>query len=191
MRIALVAWGSLIWDPRRLPIEGTWRSGGPRLPLEFSRVSKDGRLTLVIDYKNGAVVETYYAVSPRTDLDCAIADLTAREGTTTRHIGFVDSVGLKDLANGRAEHEKTCARIRSWIATTDFAAAVWTALDSNFESAVGRPFSVQNAIEYLEARPASVRELALNYFKNAPREIDTPLRRRLLDLGLMPSNDQP
>jgi hypothetical protein len=184
MRIAIIGWGSLIWDARGLPIEKNWRKGGPRLPLEFSRVSRDGRLTLVVDYKNGAVVETYYALSARADLDHAVGDLAEREGTTTKHIGLVDLSGREDPVNGRLEQAMTRAQILSWLATTEFDAAVWTALESNFESKTGRAFSVKNAIEYVEALAGFARERALDYFKNAPPEIDTPLRRKLRDLGL-------
>ena len=54
MRIAIIAWGSLVWDPRTLQIKGDWVASGPELDIEFSRVSKDGRLTLVIDPVNGS-----------------------------------------------------------------------------------------------------------------------------------------
>jgi hypothetical protein len=39
MSIAMLAWGSLIWNPRDLPISGEWRQAGPVLPIEFSRIS--------------------------------------------------------------------------------------------------------------------------------------------------------
>jgi hypothetical protein len=45
MRIAILAWGSLIWNPRYLPLASEWVLGGPVLPIEFARVSADGRLT--------------------------------------------------------------------------------------------------------------------------------------------------
>jgi hypothetical protein len=45
MRIACVGWGSLVWDPRDLPVKGAWRPDGPRLPIEFARQSDNGRLT--------------------------------------------------------------------------------------------------------------------------------------------------
>lgn len=36
LRIVFLGWGSLIWDPRELPVIGDWQSGGPVLPIEFS-----------------------------------------------------------------------------------------------------------------------------------------------------------
>lgn len=67
MRIAILGWGSLIWNPNGLPIRGDWQRGGPVLPIEFSRISSDERLTLVIDEQNGINVTTRYALSARTN----------------------------------------------------------------------------------------------------------------------------
>jgi hypothetical protein len=67
-RIAILGWGSLIWEPRELETIGGWQMGGPVLPIEFSRVSNDGRLTLVVDEKNGVDVPTRYILSSRTDM---------------------------------------------------------------------------------------------------------------------------
>ncbi len=38
MKIAILGWGSLIWDRRDLQIAGDWQQGGPVLPIEFSRI---------------------------------------------------------------------------------------------------------------------------------------------------------
>ena len=49
MKIAVLGWGSLIWNKGNLRLTTNWTDGGPILPIEFSRISDDGRLTLVID----------------------------------------------------------------------------------------------------------------------------------------------
>jgi len=48
MRIAVLGWGSLIWKPDKPAISAPWHANGPLLPIEFARISLDGRLTLVL-----------------------------------------------------------------------------------------------------------------------------------------------
>jgi hypothetical protein len=67
MKIVVLAWGSLVWDPRTLRLAHSWMEGGPVLPIEFSRVSDNGRLTLVIDEGHGVDVPTRYALSALVD----------------------------------------------------------------------------------------------------------------------------
>ena len=45
VKFAVLGWGSLIWDPRELKIAAKFAPNGPLLPIEFCRVSKDGRFT--------------------------------------------------------------------------------------------------------------------------------------------------
>ena len=47
MKIAFIGWGSLIKEPRELPIAGEWQSDGPKLWLEFSRISHKGKRAAV------------------------------------------------------------------------------------------------------------------------------------------------
>ncbi len=49
MKIAVLGWELLIWDPRQLSIkQGEWFTDGLFLPVEFAHISNNGRLTLVI-----------------------------------------------------------------------------------------------------------------------------------------------
>lgn len=50
MKIAILGWGSLIWNPENLNYytEFGWSKNEPKLPIEFLRISNNGRLTLVI-----------------------------------------------------------------------------------------------------------------------------------------------
>lgn len=78
MKIAILGWGSLIWDKRNLRLAGEWQVGGPVLPIEFSRVSGYGRLTLVIDPLHGVASEG----RPPFSVPAAVAYVNGLTGDT-------------------------------------------------------------------------------------------------------------
>jgi hypothetical protein len=181
MKIVFLGWGSLIWNPDGLPLAGDWQQGGPLLPMEFSRISSDGRLTLVIDEINGTEVVTRYALSSRTDLQHAVEDLRKREGTVQASIGFVD------LVEGAIKPNQSTitSRIWDWANTAGVDAVVWTSLTSNFNQRTADRFSVRGAVAYLKGLQGTDLERALEYIRKAPEEVNTPLRRALHECGLI------
>jgi hypothetical protein len=199
MTSAILAWGSLIWNPRDLPISGKWQQDGPVLPIEFSRISDNGRLTLVIDERHGPDVPTRYAPSPclprrgtrrrqaRSTLGEAVADLQRREGCPPENIGFVE-VATRRLSPRAAErHPTACESIRAWASKKGFDAVVWTALGRRFKDRINVPFSPAAAVRYLQGLPAPQQESALEYIRNAPPEVMTPVRRAVIEAGLLPA----
>ncbi|MEE9178175.1 MAG: hypothetical protein V3U46_07070 [Acidimicrobiia bacterium] len=181
MNIVILGWGSIIWNPRELPKEGTWQTEGPLLPLEFSRVSKDCRLTAVIDPTDGERCPTRFVMSLRANINDTIRDLRDREGTSSNRIGFVDLKAGKD----RAQFSMICRRIKSWCAKEGPDGVVWTDLPPNFKDQTGKEYTVTSAVAYLEGLPKTGREVALRYIRNAPDEVNTPLRRALKASGLL------
>ena len=179
MRIAVLAWGALIWDRRELAIAEDFRRCGPHLPVEFCRVSRDGRLTLVIDETFGASCITYSAMSALGDLRAAIDNLRLCEG-----MPGPASVGFVDVASGRRgdramdRHPQAVATISAWAAAYGFDAAIWTALGRKFHEPerAAEPFSVEAAIRYLETRDDATLRTALSYIRKAPQEVQTPVR---------------
>ncbi len=176
MRIAILGWGSLVWDKRGLSIRGRFRAGGPKLPLEFSRKSSDGRLTLIIDESHGIPsVPTRYAISKFQDLEDAICDLQHREGTGSQNIGFM-SIGSGAQRPPKSKVAKKA--IEGWLKgnqkTID--AVIWTDLgpDKNFS------FSGEAAERYLRSLRGVCREKALEYLVRAPKEVGTPLRNQMI-----------
>ena len=93
-RIAVIGWGSLIWDLDNLAplIEGTWlMGGGPVLPMEFSRVSPKRlqALAVCLDPQYGDPCQTNAIISIRDDIHDAAEDLRARERAKR-----IDQIGL-------------------------------------------------------------------------------------------------
>lgn len=180
MRFAVIGWGSLIWDPRELAVAGEFSLTGPSLPIEFCRVSGNDRpprrLTLVIDDDIGAQFQTYIALSGLGDLAAARENLRQREGLPSLNsVGFAVKGGASNpLAAKR--HPKALTAIEAWLAASDFDAVIWTALANNFAERAGEAFSVEAAIRFLESQPADHLPRALEYVRNAPEPVQTPVR---------------
>jgi hypothetical protein len=177
-QIAILGWGSLLWDPR-LDFDdnkGPWQYDGPQLPIEFSRISetRGGSLTLVIDEEHGSPCRVAYAVSKRGNLDDAIADLRCREGTVLARIGYY----LSDNSREQSRSKAVSATIATWARTKGLSAVVWTDLKSNFhrKSRHQKPFSLLNAIEHLQSLEADGKAKAAEYMWRAPKFVVTSLR---------------
>ncbi len=174
-KIAVLGWGSLIWEPGDLCYDGRWYKDGPLLPVEFARISRDGRLTLVLcpGAKEIPVLWTY---SEKRCLEDAVENLMAREGTKDSRIGFVD---LNNDKSRCATTPTVVETIKTWALKKKFDAVIWTDLPSNFaEKRKGRQFSEANVVEYLsellDEKEKSLR--AEEYIMNAPSQIATGLR---------------
>ncbi|WP_316015844.1 hypothetical protein [Roseobacter sp. HKCCA0434] len=179
MRIAIIGWGSLIWDLEILApqVAGDWRMGaGPMFPLEFSRISPKRKMGLAVclDPENGDQCPTHAIASIRDVLEEAVEDLAARERAPVSRIGWAtaqESFGRLAPVNDLA---------MAWCAASDeFDACLWTDLEPNFEEREGIPFTVPDAIAYLRTLDAEQIEEAHLYIEEAPPATDTPLRRAL------------
>lgn len=177
MKIAILGWGSLIWDKRpefdRQHEE--WLPNGPALKLEFSRISdgREGALTLVIDNEHGETCETNYAVSKRKNPHDTIADLRCREGTIMRHMGYYFADGSRSCEPHLPE------TIGPWATEKGFDVVVWAGLPSNFKSKTGKDFSIPNAIDYLQSLSSEGKGMAATYVWRAPDFVRTNLRSAL------------
>lgn len=179
MRIAVLAWGSLVWDGRSLALAAPLKPGGPQLPLEFSRVSLDRRLTLVIDEDRGTPCTTYVAPSIYLDLDQAIDNLRHREGMPSSDgVGFVDIHERTRSDTAWERHPRAVLAIEHWAMRYGYRWVIWTALASNFHEPDkgGGPFSPEAALDYLAALQGESLDRALHYFRKAPPEVRCALR---------------
>ena len=181
MEIAVLGWGSLIWCPGSLRIKTKWRSDGPALPIEFARISRDGRLTLVI-VPDSDDQRTYWAFSDFYTLEEARDNLQEREGTSKLNIHYLDAAGR--IAPGIPT--PVLDRVREWLgARREVEAVVWTGLTTNWLEQRGHEFTTEDAVRYLKQlelepdRSLVVHDRAREYVRNAPKLIQTVVRRAM------------
>lgn len=173
MKFALIGWGSLIWQPKELAIEGEWHEDGPLLPVEFARFSSRDRLTLVI--VDGAPLQrTLWALSLNGTLEEARESLRIREQSGLRFMGAClrgsNSVGSVPGS----------AAVLEWLAGTDLDGAVWTALGSNNPDKSPGLATEEERLGWLrELVTQGKADAAREYIERAPVQIDTPLRCRI------------
>jgi hypothetical protein len=174
MKIAILGWGSLIWD-RNAAFDdhiNDWQLDGPKLPLEFSRISqtRSNALTLVIDTHNGTNCPVAYAMSKRKSPDDAICDLRSREGTILKRIGYHFRDGTR---NGEPDVPES---IKTWGCAKGFDVVIWTGLSTNFHCDKKPDFSIDAALTHLKGLSPEGKVKAAEYIWRAPDFIKTKLR---------------
>ncbi|SDW72466.1 hypothetical protein SAMN05444336_102188 [Albimonas donghaensis] len=179
-RIAILGYGSLIWDLDDLAphVEGPWAMGaGPAFPLEFSRISPKRLMGLVVcvDPDHGTPCPSHAIASRRATVAEARADLARRERALEAHVGAWSRDGSVVVG-------KIAPAAAAWCAAVGAAGAVWTELPANFAEIAGRPFDHAAAEAWLIGLEGPSRDEAVRYIRNAPAATDTALRRRLSGL---------
>lgn len=171
MSWACLGWGSLLWRPGALPRRGAWHTDGPLLPVEFARISADGRLTLIV-LPGQPRLRTYW-----TELCCpgreeAVQALAAREVCGPEHIAWTNPEG------GAAQvAPEVVPGVGAWCRQHNLTGVVWTDLPSLFASRAGEPWSPQAAVRYLAHCQGEARRRAEEYIRRAPSQTQTATRR--------------
>jgi hypothetical protein len=166
-RIAVIGWGSLIWNPGSLSLASRWRIDGPSLPIDYARISDDGRLTLVIE-PTSKPVNVLWTIVPDSDLEQAIESLKNREGTARRHIHFATS----PTSFGGAYPDVVKEAISTWLHVhSDIDACIWTGLPSNWIEKRNRHYTVADSLDYLDGVHDVGR--VQEYVEKTPAQIET------------------
>ena len=171
-RIACLGWGSLVWDPRELPIQREWFADGPFVQVEFARQSDNGRMTLVLE-ASAPPVRSLWAVMDHTDITVARTALRKREDMTKKR-----EAEIQGWSQGESSQE-LIADLPEWAASHGVEGVVWTALPSKFDREERRTPTMEQVLEYLRGLTGTTRDEAERYIRCAPRQIDTPFRRRI------------
>ncbi len=181
MKIGILGWGSLLTEQGELEIENNkWNNDGPHVPIEFARISKDKRLTLVI-HPAFDEVQSYYAVSTFTKLDAAISNLALREKTEKK----LDNIAYINFNSGEIRSKKLQDELKKkfsiWNLNKNLDALIWTDLDENFKASIDQPYSLEASIKHLKSLTPPEFEKAKNYILNAPNQTITKYRKALVD----------
>jgi hypothetical protein len=180
-RVAILGWGSLLWDPGNLRNEREWRSDGPWLPIEFARTSnlkeKNGRrpyLSLVI-CPEAELVRTYWDMSLCTEIADARLDLQRREACVIADVACLPKSypAWSSLIPGLE------GRIQDWLDSkrSDVDAVIWTNLGWKLPGATR--FSAEEGMKWLRGlREAKKDDTAEEYIRQTPSQTDTCLRRQ-------------
>ncbi len=180
-RVAILGWGSLLWDKRSLRIPGQWHSDGPFLPIEFARTSgvndKEGKppyLSLVL-HRNAGLIRTYWDVSLLTEhTDDVICDLRKRERCSLSAIACLPRNRPQSIVPG------VDGRILEWLDSrrSELDAVIWTNLRPKLDDR--EAFTVHDSIQWLDGlRARGQHERAEEYIRKAPSQTDTCLRHQV------------
>ncbi len=178
-KIAIIGWGSLIWDLENLAphTRGGWlMERGPRLPMEFSRISPKRKMGLVVclDPVVGVPCATHVIASDKSGIGAAVDDLAARERASAERIGAVHADGIQ-----KGRMPEVCERVAEWCAAEGWDGAVWTDLEPNFAEHTGEAFSLARGLAYLRTLEGENLAEAHRYITSAPEQTATPMRRLL------------
>jgi hypothetical protein len=178
-RIAILGWGSLLWDKSQKEFDDwheDWRFDGPVLKLEFSRksVSRLNALTLVVDPVHGQQCQVAYAMSKRASPETAIADLRAREKTRRENIGYTFSDG----SHRQGRDANSIDVISQWAKDRSIDVVLWTDLPASFDGVARKDF-LDAAVNHVQRLPSEGKAMAAEYVWRAPDFVVTPLREAL------------
>ncbi len=171
MKICCLGWGSLIWDPRDLPLGSIWRTDGPLLPIEFARQSADDRITLVVT-PDALESPVLWAELDVDTVQSACSVLAAREGIPAK---FVDrSVGFWSGDGKRSNHEQADV-VGEWAVSKGLAGVVWTALKPKIGDEYRTP-SLDEVVLHISGLDAEPGTKAKEYISKTPPQIQTEYR---------------
>jgi hypothetical protein len=176
MDIAIIGWGSLLRSNKALNLSSSWKTDGPRLPLEFAYVSKSKILTLTMNPAS-PIVQTPWAVGSFDSLETAIASVARLFRVKTEEIGFFSKEGDE---NYRKETPPNMQKeLLNWLIEKRVNKIIWLDRRSNFKEVTNSEFTVDTAVEYTATLGKNEALAMEKYVISTPEEVETPLRNRL------------
>jgi len=167
VNIVCLGWGSLIWKPGALPVDGPWFEDGPALPIEFSRVGDGGELSTALCI-NAEPVPVLWARLATASLAQACQALKEREAIPAARDAGIGCLLVDAQAAGY---------VGEWAKARGIEAVIWTNLPPRIHDVEGQVPTCSEALRYLTSLPADTQGHARTYIQNVPAQIDTAYRR--------------
>jgi hypothetical protein len=175
MRIACLAWGSLVWQSKELPLKSEWFNDGPDIRVEYLRQSNNKRMTLVLETTALPVPSLWALIDCETLID-AVASLGTREGVPKKNWD-------KHIGTWSIETQSPCCieNLPAWAESNDIEHVVWTALPPKFDviDAPNKIAKPEQVVAYLSALSGDDRARAEEYVRKTPSQIKTAYRRAI------------
>ncbi len=160
------------------------------LPIEFSRVALDGRVTLVID-PTAREIQTYWVRLAVGSAEEAVEELGAREKVASSDRS--KWIGLQTESDPRHDAGDVDPAVRrtiaAWLGNQALDAVVWTALPSRGPGGeAGRP-AFDCLLSHLKSLKGAARARAEEYIRRTPGSVRTRHRMRFEEiLGWIPTD---
>ena len=174
-------------------MDGPFRADGPRLPIEFSRVSHDGRVTLVID-EQAVAIPTWVVALDVDGLDAAVEALGRRERIgRARWPSWIGAQLHAGTAGTRGDaSEATRDAVSAWLPGSGYDGVVWTALPSRCPDGRFADPRTGELVDHLHALEGEARARAEEYIRRAPHTVRTERRAHFeAELGWTASEAPP
>lgn len=182
MLITCLGWGSLVWDPRQLPVRGTWFTDGPFLPIEFARQSLNGRMTLVLAPKTFPLVRSLWKPMSVATLNEARSALGMCECPKNE-----EPKSCVDYWPRGCKKKFVARQVGEWAKGLQVDAVVWTNLAPKFNDEDNRIPTAEEVVTYLRGLQGEKRKKAEEYIRWTPRQVDTQYRKAIeAEIGWTP-----
>ncbi len=201
--IAVLAYGSVVNDPRELQTESDFQlAQGLHLPTRLSRHSSKGKptekLSVTID-PNTSGGRVYYATSSISRLPQARENLAHREGATGRDIK-ANMAYVRDLRGKGLDDNETFGAYKGWAGVTkqmpaasaqkivDWAiangydAVIWASLPVNIETQLGGTGAQEAVGALLEGNQQLLRNTRA-YLSGFPEDLKSAQMKRIIGGG--------
>jgi hypothetical protein len=168
--IACLGWGSLIWDPRNLPLQGPWRTDGPAIRAEYLRRSSRNRVTLVL-HETGPQLTSLWNIMPVLNWEIAKQHLAVREGVENQPQRIAHWAPGEPQANA-------IQGLQQWAEEKQVTHVLWTALPPRWHRVDGMVPSEAEVMGFWAGLTPETRLAAEEYVRRTPAQIVTPFRTR-------------